>query len=234
VNNLAGALDGTGEDLNKALAGLGTITETLGAKSEQVAAIIDNFDRFTATLAGREQTLGRVLDAFAKTTDALARERTSIESLLASLASISTNGLDLVKEHGAALDKDITILSRTLRLVNAHVGQLDKLLAAAPILVSGKNLDGKAGLVAAYDKNLHAIDLRALVTPNVAQVFNALGLPTTLVCEPIMTQCELPGGVYVPPDLESNTPNEAPAAPPKPQKPGGIRGLLRSISSVFG
>jgi virulence factor Mce-like protein len=234
VNNLAGALDGTGEDLTKALEGLGTITETLGSKSDQVAAIIDNFDRFTATLAGREQTLGRVLDAFAKTTDALAKERGSIESLLASLASISTNGLDLVKEHGAALDKDLTVLSSTLRLVNAHIDQLDKLLAAAPILVSGKDLDAKGGLVGAYDKELHAIDLRALVTPDIAQVFNALGLPTTAVCEPIMTQCQLPGGIYVPPDLPSNASKQAPPLKPKAQKPGGLRGLIRSISSVFG
>ena len=75
ITNLAAGLDGTGEDLNAALKGLGTITETLGDKDEKVGAIIDHFDRLTATLASRDQTLGRVLDAFAVTTDALADER---------------------------------------------------------------------------------------------------------------------------------------------------------------
>jgi virulence factor Mce-like protein len=235
VHNLAGALDGTGDDLNRALAGLGTITETLGAKSEQVAKIIDNFDRFTATLAGRDQTLGRVLDAFARTTDALAKERASIEALLASLGSLSANGLDLMTEHGARLDKDLTVLGRTLRLVGAHVDQLDQLLAAGPILVAGKDLDGKSGLAAAYDKNIHAIDLRALVTPNVAQVFAQLGLPTTVVCEPILTQCQLPGTpIFLPPDL-GNAPAKAKAAPkspPKTKRPLG--GIIRTLSKVFG
>ncbi|HVV37660.1 MAG TPA: MCE family protein [Acidimicrobiales bacterium] len=229
VHNLALGLDGTGDDLNKAIAGLGTITETLGEKDQQVASIIDNFDRFTATLADRDQTLGRVLDNFATTTDALAKERTAIQSLLASLASLSTNGLDLLKEHGTKLDHDITVLSRELRLVGAHIDQVDKLLAAGPILVAGKNLDGKAGLAASYDKNLHALDLRTLVTPDVAQVFNALGLPTTLVCEPVTTQCSLPGtGLSIPPDL-----------PPTPLTSGPkhksvVRGVIDSISAVFG
>ncbi|MEY2471731.1 MAG: phospholipid/cholesterol/gamma-HCH transport system substrate-binding protein [Actinomycetota bacterium] len=230
VHNLALGLDGTGEDLNKAIAGLGTITETLGEKDKQVAAIIDNFDRFTATLAGRDQTLGRVLDTFARTTDALAQERTALQSLLSSLASLSTNGLDLLKEHGGRLDKDITVLSRELRLVGVHIDQVDKLLAAGPVLVAGKDLNGKQGLAAAYDKNLHAIDLRALVTPNVAQVFNALGLPTTLVCEPVTTQCQIPGTPVFTPDL----PNIQPLPSGTAKKKSNVGGLIRSISSVFG
>ena len=236
VHNLAGGLAGTGEDLNRALAGLGTITETLGAKDQQVAAIIDHFDRLTATLATRDQTLGRVLDAFARTTDALAQERTSIEGLLASLASLSADGLDLVKEHGTRLDHDLTVLSRTLRLVNAHVDQLDKLLIAGPILVAGAQLDGKSGLAAAYDSALHAIDLRALVTPNVAQVFNALGLPTTLVCEPVTTSCPIPlTGQYIPsvPSVQP-VPAGSTGSAGSPRHTSKVAGIIRSISAVFG
>jgi virulence factor Mce-like protein len=232
VHNLALGLDGTGDDLNKAIKGLGTITETLGEKDQQVAAIIDNFDRFTATLATRDQTLGRVLDTFARTTDALAKERTALQTLLAALASLSANGLDLIKEHGAKLDHDIGVLSRELRLVGAHIDEVDKVLAAGPILVAGKDLNGKQGLAAAYDKTLHAIDLRALVTPNVAQVFNALGLPTTLVCEPVTTQCQIPGTpLFIPPDLPNIQPVPAGNAAKHKSKVGGF---IRSISSVFG
>ena len=230
VHNLALGLDGTGPDLNKAIAGLGTITETLGEKDQQVGAIIDNFDRFTATLATRDQTLGRVLDTFARTTDALAQERDALQSLLSSLASLSSNGLDLLKEHGTKLDHDIGVLSQTLRLVGVHIDQVDKLLAAGPLFTAGKGLDGKSGLAAAYDKNLHAIDLRALVVPDVAQVFNALGLPTTLVCLPVTVQCQVPGTpLAVPPDLPSvQLPSNAPSHKSK------VGGLIRSISAVFG
>jgi virulence factor Mce-like protein len=253
VKNLAADLNGTGQQLNAALAGLGTITQTLGDKDDEVGAIIDHFDQLTATLASRDQELGRVLDNFATTTNALADERTAIQSLLASLSSLTANGLDLVNENHVKLDKDITVLSRTLRLVNQHVSQLDDVLDAAPLLVSGPNYDGKAGLVAAYDKKIHALDLRALVSPDLAQAFQALGLPTTAVCVPIQTTCTLPGGVTLPPDLPTVQPVPA-NAPKKTLLPdlnlrraradanaashkthrGGLAGLMRSISGVFG
>jgi hypothetical protein len=137
----------------------------------------------------------------------------------------------LLQEHGAKLDHDITVLSRTLRLVGTHIDQVDKLLQAGPVFVAGKNLDGKSGIAASYDKNLHAIDLRALVTPNVAQVFQALGLPTTLVCVPVTVQCQIPGTpLAVPPDLPSIQPLPSNAK----QHKSKVGGLIRSISSVFG
>jgi virulence factor Mce-like protein len=261
ITNLAKDLDGTGDDLNAALKGLGTITETLGAKDAEVGAIIDHFDKLTATLSSRDATLGRVLDAFARTTDALADERTSIESLLASLASISTNGLALVGKHRVQLDKDLTVLSRTIRLVGDNIDQLDKILNSAPILTAGRNLDGKSGLAAAYNKNLHALDLRTVVTPAVSQLLGALGIPVT-VCEPVTTTCPLPtGGALaaglpdlnlVPSTVPSPTTRPAPkAAPPDTvstvvkrakadlrssgrKHGGGLSGLIRTISGVFG
>ncbi len=262
VTNLAADLDGNGENLNAALKGLGTITETLGAKDTEVGAIIDHFDKLTATLSSRDATLGRVLDAFAKTTDALADERTSIQSLLASLASITTNGLDLVGKHRVQLDKDLTVLSRTLRLVGDNMDQLDKVLRAAPILTAGANLDGKSGLAAAYNKELHALDLRVIVTPALSQAFLALGIPVT-VCEPLTTTCQLPSGtqrVGGLPDLnllpshdatKANATTSTTTSTPEgtvsnvvrrakadlragDRKRSGLSGLIRTISSVFG
>lgn len=263
VTNLAKDLDGTGSDLNAALKGLGTITETLGAKDAEVGAIIDHFDQLTATLSSRDATLGRVLDAFARTTDALADERTSIQSLLASLASITTNGLALVGKHRVELDKDLTVLSRTIRLVGDNIDQLDKVLTALPLLTAGKNLDGKSGLAAAYNKNIHALDLRAVVTPAVSQLFYALGLPVT-VCEPVTTICPVPGVGELAADAQlpdlGLVPSAAPkattgttttAAPkaattttttkrprldlrPSGHKRGSLSGLIRTISGVFG
>ncbi len=249
VTNLAAGLDGTGGALNDALKGLGTITETLGNKDAEVGRIIDNFDKLTATLASRDQTLGRVLDTFARTTDALAQERTAIQGLLASLASLSTDAFDLVNEHHVQLDKDLTVLSRTLRLVQQNIGQVDKVLLAGPTLVAGRDYDGKSGLAAAYNSELHALDLRATVAPSLAQAFQALGLPVTVACVPVTVACEVPGTtVIIPPTsagAKTATPasQKAPSAAAKkanadanntPKKKGGLTGLIRSISSVFG
>ena len=253
VKNLAGGLEGTGAALNDALAGLGTITETLGNKDAQLGRIIDNFDKLTATLASRDQTLGRVLDAFARTTDALADERVAIQGLLSSLGSLTTDGFDLANEHHVQLDKDLTVLSRTLRQVGQNIDQLDKVLIAGPTLVAGRDYDGKSGLAAAYNANLHALDLRAIVTPNLAAAFQALGLPTTVACVPVTVNCQVPGTtLIIPPDLPYIKPlavadasaNKSAATPAakkaqadatKPaKKRGGLSGLIRSISSVFG
>ena len=250
VTNLAADLKGTGKDLNDALNGLGTITETLGSKSDEIAAIIDHFDQLTATLATRDQVLGRVLDNFATTTSALADERTAIQSLLSSLASLATNGLDLASEHHVKLDHDLTVLSRTLRLVGAHTDQLNLTLAAAPLLVSGPNHDGKAGLIAAYDRSLHALDLRTELSPDLYQAFQALGLGGVPVCLPIDVNCVLP--VPAAPASASASPASAkpsvalPAVPTPAAKraravatsshshKGGIAGFLHAVSSVFG
>ncbi|MEY2397777.1 MAG: phospholipid/cholesterol/gamma-HCH transport system substrate-binding protein [Actinomycetota bacterium] len=258
VTNLAEDLDGTGNALNQALSGLGSITETLGNKDAEIGRIIDHFDQLTATLASRDQTLGRVLDAFARTTDALANERTSIQGLLSALSSLSTNTFDLVNEHHVRLDHDLTVLSRTLRMVNQNIGQVDKILQAAPTLVAGTNYDGKSGLAAAYNSELHAIDLRVVVTPDLAQAFQVLGLPVTAACVPVQVACQVPGTTtIIPPDqvgsLSSLVPTQPAAAPkatsgptpaakkatadggtPTQKKHGGISGMLRSISSVFG
>ncbi|HVE95153.1 MAG TPA: MCE family protein [Acidimicrobiales bacterium] len=194
VKNLAADLDGNGEGLNAALEGLGTLTQTFADKDEQLLNIIDHFDRLTGTLASRDQQLGRVLDAFAATTGALADERASLESLLGSLAALSRDGFDLVSEHRARLDKDLTVLNRTLRMVQANIVQVEQLLDSGPLLVAGPGHDGRRGLLGAYDEKYHHLDLRSTTSPAGGQAFAALGLPAGIVCLPIDVSCSVPTG----------------------------------------
>ena len=73
--------------------------------------------------------------------------------------------------------------------------------------------------------------LRGLVTPDVANAFAQLGLPTTLICEPITVNCPVPGtGLYIPPNVA--TPKPLPANTAKKSRP--FNGLVRAISGVFG
>lgn len=191
IGNLGEALDGNGQSLNDALRGLGTLTQTFADKDEEVGRIIDQFDDFTATLAARDRQLGRVLDGFAATTGVLAEERRQIEGLVAGLASLSKDGLAIVGEHGPRLERDIEILSRTLRSVQANINGVRSLLDAGPLLVAGPELDGRAGLAGAYDPKYHHLDLRTSTTPTLAQLFLALGLPPVLaVCLPVDVDCQ--------------------------------------------
>ncbi|MEY2569303.1 MAG: phospholipid/cholesterol/gamma-HCH transport system substrate-binding protein [Actinomycetota bacterium] len=190
VKNLADDLNGNGASLNKTLEGVAGLATTFAEKDQQLVDIIDHFDAFTAVLRTKETQLGRVMDGFARTTSLLADERKQIESLVGGLAQLSTTGLDLVSEHGVRLDHDITVLTRVLRSVQANIDNVVTLIDSAPILVAGQDLDGKGeGLLAAWDPEFQHLDLRTNISPVLANLFTAIGLPALAICLPIDVSC---------------------------------------------
>lgn len=193
VTNLADTLDGNGQGLNDALRGLADLTTNLAAKDSELVGIIEHFDEFTATLRTRERQLGRVMDQFATTTDLLADERENIAKLVDALSRLSADGLALVVEHGGRLDQDLTKLTRLLQSVRANMDTVLQLLDAAPVLVAGKDHDGKVeGLAEAYDPEFHHIDLRNSSSPTVAQLLSSLPFGESLeVCLEIDVDCEV-------------------------------------------
>ncbi len=191
VENLAGDLEGTGADLNRALESLSGLASTFAAKSGELVAIVENLDRLTATLVTREAQLGRVLDDFAQATAALARERQAIEELVAGLARVSTDGLDLVSAHAAELDRGLDVVGRTLRSAVANLDSVRDLLDAGPLLATG--LDG------AYNPEYRRLDLRPNLSPVVTDSLNRalepLGIDLSELCVPADVECpdaELP------------------------------------------
>jgi virulence factor Mce-like protein len=237
VKNLGDDLNGTGPDLNGALKGLADLTTTLADKDDQLLDIIDHFDQFSATLATREAALGKVMDGFAQTTGLLADERRAIESLVKNLATVATDGLDLTSEHAAALDHDLTVLTRVLQSVNVNIDSVRDILDATPLLVAGPDLDGTRGLAGAWDPVNHRIDLRNSVSPTVAQLFQLLGLMPNVICTPLDVNCQLPTTTTAPGSANAT---QAPAAPgptvkpeSPPAKPGLLKKLSRSLAEVF-
>ena len=240
VKNLADDLEGNGANLNKAIEGVAGLTSTFAEKDQELLSIIDHFDAFTATLRTRESQLGRVMDGFARTTSLLAEERRQIESLVSGLAQLSSTGLDLVSEHGARLDRDITVLTRVLRAVEANIDNVITLLDSAPILVAGEDLDGRdEGLLAAYDPEFQHLDLRTAISPVLGNLFAALGLPAICVPLPVPVDVTCAPGSPVPP-IGSGAATAAPAAaqgvPTATQVPStpidSIVGLLGSSSTA--
>ena len=186
VSNLAADLEGTGGDLNSAIAGLSDLAATVASKDEEIARIIDSFDDFTATVRTREGQLGRVMDQFAELTSIIAEERRAIEGLVRGLGQVSGDALDLVSEHGAALDRDLQQLTRALATVDANLTSVTQLLDAGPTLVTG--------LVDGHDPEFHRIDLRNQFSPTAQQAFDAvlsaLGIPGgDAVCLPVDVDC---------------------------------------------
>ncbi|MBV9043179.1 MAG: MCE family protein [Acidimicrobiia bacterium] len=209
VKNAADDLQGNGQTFNDAVANLSTLAGTLADKDQQLGDIIDNFDKFTSVLSTREVQLGNIMDSFANLTSLLSEERKAIESTVHNLGSVSTDAFDLLSLNRAALDKDLTELTRVLQAVKVNIGSVNQLLEAGPLLVNG--------LHNAYAPQQHRIDLRTQISPLVGTDLAELGLP--VVCLPIDVTCtpSSPGGTAAArtaaPATAAAPPTTAPPAP---------------------
>jgi virulence factor Mce-like protein len=193
IKNLGEDLDGQGQNLSSAIRGLSALTRTLADKDKQIVGIIDNVDRLSATLRTRETQLGSIIDSFAKTAELLAKERQQLQSLLAGLADVSVDAYNLIQANRVNLQADLATIARLLQSVSANLDSVKLLLEAGPLVVAGPNLDGKAGLIGAYNPKYHEIDLRMNLSPlasdAIGQVLASLGVPSTSICLPIDVTC---------------------------------------------
>jgi phospholipid/cholesterol/gamma-HCH transport system substrate-binding protein len=193
IDNSAEALEGNGENLNRALETVSGLVSSFAERDDELAAIVDNFDQFTQTLVTREAEMGEVIDAFARTTAVLAEERQALEATLDGLARISEAGLDLVSEHAVELRRDVDILGRLTQSVVANLDAVTDLLNSGPLLAQG--------LSDAFNPTLRAIDLRTQFGP-IAQLVldpilqSILGDDARVPCVPVDTACT-PSGQQV-------------------------------------
>src|SRR3546814_20761133 len=118
---------------------------------------VESCERRSATLVTREQQLGEVLDAFADASQVLADERESIESLVAGLADLSREGLELVGEHAGELRTDIQTLADAAATIDANLSSVTQPLEAGPL--------PPTGLGSAHNPDLPAIAPPHTLTP---------------------------------------------------------------------
>jgi phospholipid/cholesterol/gamma-HCH transport system substrate-binding protein len=188
VDNIAEDLAGNGDRLNSALGNLSDLVSTFADEDDELLSLVDNFDRFTQTLVTRESQLGQALDAFATAADVLASERGDIETLVAALARVSEEGLDLVAEHSTQLRRDIEIVTKVARSIHANLGAVEDLLDSGPQLIG----DEEHGLIGAYNPDARAIDLRQSFSPLIIQILGPLfdSIGVQLPCIPVDVTCE--------------------------------------------
>jgi virulence factor Mce-like protein len=183
VDNLSTDLQGQGPTLNHALDQISQVVGTFAEKDQQLAEIVDHFDRFTATLVTRESQLGDILATFAQATQVLADERNGLENLLGGLADLSRDGLTLVSKHSQQLRTDLDTLTRLAQSIDVNIGTLGQLLDSGPLLTTG--------ILGAYNPQLRAFNLRENFGPIASELLapltNLLGLPP--VCLPVFETC---------------------------------------------
>ncbi|MEY2423949.1 MAG: phospholipid/cholesterol/gamma-HCH transport system substrate-binding protein [Acidimicrobiaceae bacterium] len=252
INNLSDDLQGQGPTLNHALDQVSQIVVTFADKDQQLADIVDHFDKFTATLTTRETQLGEILTTFSQATQVLADERQGLENLLAGLADLSRDGLTLVSKHSQQLRTDLDTLTRLAQSIDVNLDTLVQLLDSGPLLV--------AGIKGAYNPELRAFNLRENFGPAAQEVLGPLweflfgpGVAPPTVCAPVLQTCEniislakgSPATIAVPhattpvDDLLGllRAPTQSPAPPPSnadriADGAGTIGGFLRSAAAA--
>src|SRR3546814_10051911 len=130
----------------------------------------------------------------------------SSDLLVAGLADLSREGLELVGEHAGELRTDIQTLADAAATIDANLSSVTQLLEAGSLLTTG--------LGSAYNPELRAIDLRNNFTPLVTEaldlVLGQLGLPP--VCLEILQECPVAGASAATPtaaDLTGTSPVRA-------------------------
>jgi len=197
IGNLSDDLQGNGQKLNSALESISGLVGTLAQKDQQLVDIVDSFDRFTATLRTRETQLGDIIQTFSQASQVLADERENLKRLLASLAGLSQNTLELVAKHSAKLNTDVETLTHLAQSIDANLDAVGKLLDAGPNVpgCTEAQCGTASGLAGAYDPLTHSFNLRTQLSPVVANIINPvlmnlLGISIPCVSFVIDVQCD--------------------------------------------
>jgi phospholipid/cholesterol/gamma-HCH transport system substrate-binding protein len=147
MKNLAQALQGTGGDLNKTLAGGGKIAATVLARSADIDGIVEHLTALVNALAARRNDLTLLNTRMAEALGAIANERTSLGDALANIDLLTSQLSSLVHDHKTALEADLKVLAATTAAVMRHQDSLIRTLQWTPVLDDGGEYQHNGGIV---------------------------------------------------------------------------------------
>ncbi|MEW2355546.1 MCE family protein [Spirillospora sp. NPDC029432] len=190
VGRGADALNGRGDDVNRALQSTATLTSDLAAQDERIVSLAEGLRSLAADLNARDQKLTTLLESFSSTSRTLAEERTRLRDFVAGLAAVIRKSEVLVTQYQETLPAAVTDLSNIVMTLKSNAGSLNQTIEAL-----GRFADVA---VQAWDKerNVAAIRLvfhgtvRAWLQP----LFDAMGWGTIpcLQGEPTVGNCTKP------------------------------------------
>ena len=172
VSSSADALEGSGDELNRALSSSAALTGLLAAEGDDLVQVAEDLARLTSTLADREEQLGQLLDAFAAATGVLADEREAIRTFLTSVVQLTTEGELLLEQFDEQLPDDIATLADVAMTLRVNLGALGQLLEALP--------DNSRLVVNAYDAERQVFRIRVNLSPPATQLVRAMLAPLGL------------------------------------------------------
>jgi virulence factor Mce-like protein len=145
----ARAVNGRGDDVNRALQSTGTLAGNLAAQDQKLAGLARDLNRLATSLNRRDEKLTAFIGDFSAASRALADERARLRTFLAGLEALIRRGGAVVTAYQEKLPRVMTEASEmvmTLKANSASIAQAIQSLAGVTDAVI-KSWDRKSGTV---------------------------------------------------------------------------------------
>ncbi|RNL64823.1 MCE family protein [Nocardioides marmoriginsengisoli] len=168
------ALDGKGEDFNRAVTALGAAVDSISGQRGNITGTVKSLDTLTGTIAENQELVRTFITQVSKASDLLADERANFQSSLRSLSSAVALVADFAHTNRQQLT---TTLSRSTDLLKSLLTKRDRLTEILRVMpLTLQNLKGL------YHDGSLRVRLDPLVITPIGGLVNTLcnSLPTDI------------------------------------------------------
>lgn len=128
VDNLAGVLEGRGEEVGVTLDNAEQAVDALRASDEELVRLASRLSDLNETLASRDEQLGAFVEDAHTLSAAVATNRRLIDEALGGVNRMTGELADLLITHRRNLEQDIGAVTRVGRTAVRNLDQIDRLL----------------------------------------------------------------------------------------------------------
>lgn len=120
----SGALEGKGDDFNRAITALGTAVNSISAQRGNITSTVKSLDVLTSSIAANQQLAREFITQVSKASSMLAGERTNFQNSLRSLSSAVASIADFAHTNRQQL---VTLLGESTGLLSSLLTKKDRL-----------------------------------------------------------------------------------------------------------
>jgi phospholipid/cholesterol/gamma-HCH transport system substrate-binding protein len=187
LGSFAGALEGRGEDYGRAVEDGARIAAVLREHDQRLLAAAETLTELSRAVGAREEQLLALVETYAEATSMLADERARLRPLLVALRHLMDEGRTLVTAFEETLPGDVATLAELALVLEANTASIQRLVVALPVIAEM--------LLEAYRPDTRGLKLRFSGGPTlitfVNQLTGLLGLPPFECLPTPDLECEL-------------------------------------------
>jgi phospholipid/cholesterol/gamma-HCH transport system substrate-binding protein len=161
------AVNGKGEDFNRAITSLGSAVDTFSSQRENIASTVRSLDALTTAIAGNQQLVRTFITSVSQASKLLADERQNFRATLVSLGDAVTLVADFAHQNRQELVKTLNQSTAIMQTLLDKKDQLTETLRVMPV-----TLQNLAAMLHG-DRLMVRVD-PTVILPGVATVVNQM------------------------------------------------------------